>query len=427
MDAQATRFLFMYYGKMLNIKHFQGQLEMSFAEGTTDDRGCHFIFMKTKNRLRTSQVLAAINEFNELNPSENAMRLQTDFGQSAIVTMTSRKVQGSIYSKIKKDRERGSNHWSWDSARDEDNIQGESQEIKKKRKRTAEGTVEIDTAIYDEDYPDEEAQMAMIESISMQEQAQRQSMLAELEAEVEKFKTRAARSKERMQKYKDKLAAARDELDQAKSELADAQREVMELTKNGARGDVTIIAAPWDDERQRMEFKKLESETDWLRSQVSSYEERLQGLPAQVKSLKAELAASQQEVVELRGKLEDSNETKRSLESTVVGYRVEISGLEEELRLADEQKKNLKQQVVDGGLGRSPGEEEVDALKKELDQIRGKFEDLEQTYAILKRTSDRDIADLNELNGLCHDQKRKVCVVHIIIILISVSFIFLCR
>ena len=119
MDAQTKRFLFMYYGKQLDIKYFMGKFGVFSVEGTTDDRGCHFIFLKTCTRIRTSQLFAAINEYNLKVPSSRTMRLQEEPYQPAIVTMSSKKMEGSIYSKILQDRNtKGqgckSNFWFWE-------------------------------------------------------------------------------------------------------------------------------------------------------------------------------------------------------------------------------------------------------------------------------------------------------------------------
>ena len=104
VDAQTKRFLFMYYGKKFDIKHFMGKFGVSSVEGTTDDRGCHFIFLNTSTRIRTSQLYAAINEYNLSVPSSRTMRLQEEPYQPAIVTMSSKKMEGSIYLKIVQDR-----------------------------------------------------------------------------------------------------------------------------------------------------------------------------------------------------------------------------------------------------------------------------------------------------------------------------------
>ena len=109
----------MYYGKQLDIKYFMGKFGVFSVEGTTDDRGCHFIFLKTCTRIRTSQLFAAINEYNLKVPSSRTMRLQEEPYQPAIVTMSSKKMEGSIYSKILQDRNtKGqgckSNFWFWE-------------------------------------------------------------------------------------------------------------------------------------------------------------------------------------------------------------------------------------------------------------------------------------------------------------------------
>ncbi len=124
VDAQKTRFLFMYYGRKFDVKFFQGKFELVSVEGSTDDRGCHFVFMKTSVQIRTSQLQAAINEYNLLVPSNMAMRLQAEVYQPVIVTMTSRRMEGSIYSKIVKDKQTRydggtSNYWFWDPELDE--------------------------------------------------------------------------------------------------------------------------------------------------------------------------------------------------------------------------------------------------------------------------------------------------------------------
>ena len=83
-------------------------------EGTTDDTGCHFIYMNTVARIRVSQLFTAINEYNMCVPSTRPV----------IVTMSSKKkIEGAIYLKIQQDKEtknqRGiSDYWSWDPESD---------------------------------------------------------------------------------------------------------------------------------------------------------------------------------------------------------------------------------------------------------------------------------------------------------------------
>jgi hypothetical protein len=119
VDAQKKRFLFMYYGRKFDVKFFQEKFELASVEGSTDDRGCHFVFLKTATQIRTSQLHAAINEYNLIVPSGMAMRLQEEIYQPVIVTMSSRRMEGSIYSKIIKDKQTRceggtSNYWFWD-------------------------------------------------------------------------------------------------------------------------------------------------------------------------------------------------------------------------------------------------------------------------------------------------------------------------
>jgi hypothetical protein len=114
----------MYYGRKFDVKHFHGKFELTAVEGSIDDRGCHFVFVKTANQIRTSQLHAAINEYNLIVPSGMGMRLQEEIYQPAIVTMTSRRMDGSIYLKIINDKQakcegRTSNYWFWDPELDE--------------------------------------------------------------------------------------------------------------------------------------------------------------------------------------------------------------------------------------------------------------------------------------------------------------------
>jgi hypothetical protein len=114
----------MYYGRKFDVKFFQGKFELASVEGSSDDRGCHFVFLKTANQIRTSQLQAAINEYNLLVPSSMAMRLQAEVYQPVIVTMSSRRMEGSIYSKIVEDKQTRfedqiSNYWFWDRERHE--------------------------------------------------------------------------------------------------------------------------------------------------------------------------------------------------------------------------------------------------------------------------------------------------------------------
>ena len=118
VDAQKKRFLFMYYGGKFNVRFFQGKFRLAFVEGSIDERGCHFVFVKTANQIRTSQFHAAINEYNLCVPSSMAMRLQEEVHQPVIVTMNSRQLSGSIYSMIIKDKQircdgGTSNYWCW--------------------------------------------------------------------------------------------------------------------------------------------------------------------------------------------------------------------------------------------------------------------------------------------------------------------------
>ena len=114
----------MYYGRKFDVKFFQGKFELASVEGSTDDKGCHFVFLKTATQIRTSQLQAAINEYNILVSSSMAMRLQAEVYQPVIVTMSSKRMEGSIYSKIVKDKQTRyecgtSNYWFWDPELDE--------------------------------------------------------------------------------------------------------------------------------------------------------------------------------------------------------------------------------------------------------------------------------------------------------------------
>jgi hypothetical protein len=109
----------MYYGKQLDINHFTGKFDISAIQGTIDQRGCHHVFLRTGVRIRASQLASAINDFNQCVPDTRAMRLQEEPFQPAIVTMTSKKMEGSIYFKIMEDmkkKEDGgrSEYWSWE-------------------------------------------------------------------------------------------------------------------------------------------------------------------------------------------------------------------------------------------------------------------------------------------------------------------------
>ncbi len=115
VDPQATRFLFKYYGKKFSINHFREELKMKSVEGTIDSRGCQYIFMTTEDRHRTSNIISSINEFNQNNPSENSMRLQSDIDQPMIVTMSSKVVKGPIFYQIKEDRrKKHTDYWHWE-------------------------------------------------------------------------------------------------------------------------------------------------------------------------------------------------------------------------------------------------------------------------------------------------------------------------
>ena len=95
---------------------------MKTAEGTVDDRGCHYVFITTKDRHRTSNITSSIDEFNQNNPSENAMRLQCDIDQPMIVTMSSKKVKGPIFYRITEDRRKKHKYyWHWEPECDEEN------------------------------------------------------------------------------------------------------------------------------------------------------------------------------------------------------------------------------------------------------------------------------------------------------------------
>jgi hypothetical protein len=134
MDAQKKRFLFVYYGNRLDILFFQGKFRLSSVEGTSDDRGCHFVFVKTVMQIRTSQFEAAIRDYNLTVSGNMVMRFQEE--QPAIVTMRSRRLEGSIYSKIAHDKKvkcdgGSSNYWCWDPVLEEDAF--EFDVVKKRR------------------------------------------------------------------------------------------------------------------------------------------------------------------------------------------------------------------------------------------------------------------------------------------------------
>jgi hypothetical protein len=131
-DAQTKRFLFMYYGKKFDTMFFHGKFGVSSVEGTIDDRGCHYVFVNTAIRIRTSQLSGAINEYNLCVPSTRVMRLQEDPYQPSIITMSSKKMEGSIYSKIDQDKQTKcqggkSNYWFWNP--DMDNMQAEHETL----------------------------------------------------------------------------------------------------------------------------------------------------------------------------------------------------------------------------------------------------------------------------------------------------------
>ena len=109
---------------------FQGKFRMSFVEGTVDDRGCHFVFLRLADSIRTNQLAAAVEEYNTIYSGANAMRLQAEPYQPAIVTMNSKRMEGTIYQKIQHDKQTGSDkYWIWSAP-----VDGSSPP---KRKRTA--------------------------------------------------------------------------------------------------------------------------------------------------------------------------------------------------------------------------------------------------------------------------------------------------
>jgi hypothetical protein len=116
----------MYYGHKFDVPYFNRKLGLSAVEGTTDDRGCHFVFINTISRFRTSQIIAVIDDYNDQVPSARKMRLQEEIYQPVIVTMSTKKMEGTIYSKIKEDKEKQSqggksNFWFWDHKSNESN------------------------------------------------------------------------------------------------------------------------------------------------------------------------------------------------------------------------------------------------------------------------------------------------------------------
>lgn len=136
----------MYYGHKFDIPYFNGKLGLSAVEGTTDDRGCHFVFINTISRFRTSQIIAVIDDYNDQVPSARKMRLQEEIYQPVIVTMSTKKMEGTIYSKIKEDKEKQSqggksNFWFWDHKSDESN--GTLQERDEQSLNDTEGTEDL--------------------------------------------------------------------------------------------------------------------------------------------------------------------------------------------------------------------------------------------------------------------------------------------
>ena len=109
---------------------FKGKFRMSSVEGTVDDRGCHFVYLNLASRIRTNQLAAAVEEYNTIYSGANAMRLQAEPYQPAIVTMNSRRMEGTIWQKLKHDEQTGSDkYWIWSAPEDGSSLP--------KRKRTA--------------------------------------------------------------------------------------------------------------------------------------------------------------------------------------------------------------------------------------------------------------------------------------------------
>ena len=144
-----------------------------------------------------------------------------------------------------------------------------------------------------------------------------------------------------------------------------------------------------------------------LQNEVKHYKARLEECSQEhLASLKAELAASRQEVAKLKERAEDFTDRERELESKIVDYRYELEQLQDTLsgkkeREEHEKEKRRIEMLSHGGQHEMTVEEELTNLKYQLEELGEKYENL-------KRIADNDGADLYQLNLLCQDQEEKV-------------------
>jgi hypothetical protein len=117
-DNAKTRFMFMHYGNVFNVKAFQEQLGILFSDGSLDSHTRNYTFIKTSLRLRASQVEDAIVEYNSNVSGSAVIHLTADIGQPLIVTAARGALkQTLIYKRINEDKtlkeqNEQSNYWS---------------------------------------------------------------------------------------------------------------------------------------------------------------------------------------------------------------------------------------------------------------------------------------------------------------------------
>ena len=328
------RFAMFHSGNEFPLQYMKYPLGFSCFESTKDSHGNNFTLFTTREKKRTNQILDEVRIFNRAHPSR-AVQIGDGLGlDPPIVTFSrSKKSDNSnkyeehhIYLKIKEAREAKQSgadvpyrFWTPEIQKQLDkdeetariladyNVQqtvmqedpsafsiGMGGSVRKEKRRgtaSAEESVETDTAVHEvnEGEQAEKAQMAMIESVSLDEQENRQSKLAELEAEVEQLRAKEARSKERMQKYKDELAASRDEVSQVQSELKDA------LCKVGQ------VQLELKDTR-----RKAQSELKDAQRKASQMQSELFKAQREASQMKSELVDARREVDQVKSELKDA-------------------------------------------------------------------------------------------------------------------------
>ena len=192
LSPYAARFFFMFYGKRLCTKHFQGCFSVKLIEGTIDKEERQLVYMKLSQRIRANQLINAIHEFNECSTGHSTMKLTSIPGHPEIMTMKSKRLSGYIHCTIQEDKQhkiqgRPSNYWVLNLMEKENSDTEEYDVVKKRRamesapsdeEEDEEGSVPEVLADFEEF---EASVLPALERISLEERDYREREMLEME------------------------------------------------------------------------------------------------------------------------------------------------------------------------------------------------------------------------------------------------------